>query len=99
MNIILILTAALLPAILLGLYVWRQESKPEPMNWLVKACVLLVPVIAHGIYNAVALGSTINEYLGGLCFVILIYFCIKMHKFAKKKVVAQIERDRNSFNA
>lgn len=57
------------------------------------ACVLLVPVIAHGIYDAIALGSTVNEYIGGLSFVILIYFCIKMHKFAKKKIVAQIERD------
>ena len=233
MNTILILTAALLPAILLGLYIWRQDSKPEPTNCLVKAvlygigicipvvimemgigtilfgaggkpttivgttiqaffvaalpeesfkllalwlvlrknpyfdehfdgivyavfvglgfaaienvfflinnvdnwlsiaisrsllavpghyafavlmgyyysvyhfvdqssrtaaCVIFVPVIPHGIYDALAFCSTVNEYLGGLCFVILIYFCVKMHKFAKKKVIAQIERDKN----
>lgn len=62
------------------------------------ACVLLVPVIAHGIYDTIALGSTVNEYIGGLSFVILVYFCIKMHKFAQKKMIAQIERDKDSFN-
>ena len=63
------------------------------------ACILLVPVVAHGIYDALALSGIVNPYIGGISTFVLIYFCIKMHKFAKTKILAQIERDRNSYNA
>lgn len=65
----------------------------------VAACILLVPVLAHGIYDSLAMSGMVNRYIGGLCFIVLIYFCIKMHKFAKAKIMAQIERDRNIYNA
>lgn len=58
-------------------------------------CILLVPVVAHGVYDALALSSTVNPYVGGISTVVLIYFCIKMHKSAKSKVLALIERDSN----
>jgi RsiW-degrading membrane proteinase PrsW (M82 family) len=58
------------------------------------ACVLLVPVFAHGVYDALALSGTINPYIGGLSSFVLIYFCVKVHKVAKSKIIAQIERDR-----
>jgi len=64
----------------------------------IAACVLLVPVLAHGTYDALALSGTVNPYIGGLSTFVLIYSCIKMHKFARTKIVAQIERDRNSYN-
>ena len=60
-------------------------------------CILAVPVIAHGIYDAIAMSGMVNEYVGGLSSFVLVYFCVKMHKFANKKLVAQIERDRNSY--
>lgn len=63
------------------------------------ACILLVPIVAHGIYDALALSGAVNPYVGGICTIVLIYFCVKMHKFAKRKVLVQIERDRNSYNA
>ena len=58
-------------------------------------CILLVPVVAHGVYDALAFSSTVNPYVGGISTVVLIYFCIKMHKSAKSKVLALIERDSN----
>ena len=61
-------------------------------------CILAVPVIAHGIYDAIAMSGMVNEYVGGLSSFVLIYFCVKMHKFAIKKIVAQIERDQNSYS-
>ena len=61
-------------------------------------CILAVPVIAHGIYDAIAMSGMVNEYVGGLSSFVLVYFCVKMHKFANKKLVAQIERDRNSYS-
>ena len=63
------------------------------------ACILLVPVVAHGVYDALALSSTVNPYLGGLSTIVLIYFCIKMHKSAKSKVLALIKRDKYTYNA
>ena len=59
------------------------------------ACILFVPVVAHGVYDALALSSTVNPYVGGISTIVLIYFCIKMHKSAKSKVLALIERDTN----
>ena len=48
MSILIILTAALLPAILLWVYIWKKDQQPEPTSWLVKAVVwgmaICVPV-------------------------------------------------------
>lgn len=57
-------------------------------------CILLVPVMAHGIYNAIALGSSVNPYIGGVSFFVLIFFCVKMHKVARSKILALIRHDK-----
>lgn len=59
----------------------------------VAVCVLLVPVVAHGIYDALAMSSMVNEYIGGVCSLVLIYFCVKMHKVARTKVLALLHHD------
>lgn len=56
--------------------------------------VLLVPVLAHGIYDAIAMSGMVHPYIGTLSFFILIFFCIRMHKYARKKMLLQIERDK-----
>lgn len=61
----------------------------------VAACVLLVPVLAHGTYDALAMSGIVSPVIGGLCFFVLIYFCVKMHKIAKAKVLALVERDND----
>lgn len=63
----------------------------------IRACILLVPVVAHGVYDALALSGTINTTVGGISFFVLIYFCIKMHKFAYKRMQEQIKRDITPF--
>lgn len=60
----------------------------------VAVCVLLIPVLAHGIYDALALSGTINPYIGVLCFFVLVWFCIRMHKVASTKVLALIMKDK-----
>lgn len=57
-------------------------------------CILLVPVMAHGIYDAIAFSGSVNPYIGGLGFFVLIFFCIKMHKVAKSKILALIWHDK-----
>ena len=61
----------------------------------VAACVLLVPVLVHGTYDALAMSGIVSPVIGGLSFFVLIYFCVKMHKVAKKKVIALVEKDSN----
>ena len=57
------------------------------------ACILLVPVLAHGVYDALAMSGMVNEYVGGLGTVAFIYFCVKMHKVVKAKMLSIIEMD------
>jgi len=64
----------------------------------IAVCMLMVPVLAHGVYDALAMSGMVNQYVGGVCFFVLIYFCVKMHKVAIKKIVAQIERDKNGYS-
>ena len=59
----------------------------------IAACILLVPVIAHGVYDTFAMSGLVNPYIGGASFFILVWFCIKMHKVAKSKIVVLIEHD------
>lgn len=63
----------------------------------VAACVLLVPVLAHGTYDALAMSGIVSPVVGGVCFFVLIYFCAKMHKVAKAKVLALVEKDYYCF--
>ena len=83
-------------AILMGYYYsvyYFIDHSPK-----VAACILLVPVIAHGVYDALAMSGIVNPYIGGISFFVLIWFCVKMHKVAKTKVLALIEKDNHSIN-
>lgn len=62
------------------------------------ACILLIPVLAHGIYDALIFSGTVDPYIGGICFIVLIYFCVKMHKMAKSKVLALLDKDNDENN-
>ena len=39
----------------------------------VAACILLVPVVMHGIYDALAMSGIVNPYIGAICFFVLIF--------------------------
>ncbi len=56
--------------------------------------ILLVPVLAHGIYDSLAMSSMVNPLIGGLGFVFLIFFCIKMQRVAYDRLTQMIDRDR-----
>lgn len=60
--------------------------------------VLLAPVLAHGIYDFFAMSGYVNPIIGGIGFLILILFCIKLHQFSSKKVTAQIRRDKKGYH-
>ncbi|MBO7478283.1 MAG: PrsW family intramembrane metalloprotease [Salinivirgaceae bacterium] len=78
-------------AVLMGYYysLWYFGGKSSKNLIL----TLLAPVIAHGCYDTFALSSGVSPELGGACTLLLIYFCIRMHKFAHKKMLVQINKD------
>ncbi len=60
------------------------------------ACILLVPILTHGVYDAISFSGTLNPYFGALSMLILIFFCIRLHKFAKTKILAQLQKDEEN---
>lgn len=121
MDIIIILVAALLPAILLWLYIWKNDMQKEPTSWLVKAVLwgvaIIIPVaiLETGIeamlfgvggeptslfgtttkaYDAIAMSGMIKPYIEAVNYFVLVYFCVKMLKVAKTKVLTMIEKER-----
>lgn len=64
----------------------------------IKISILLVPVIAHGIYDSLAMSGMVNETVGGFAFLILLYSCVKLHKFAYRKITEQVQRNWRDVN-
>ncbi len=56
--------------------------------------ILAVPVLGHGVYDMLAMGGMISPGVGAVGFVILLFFCFKLHEVAKDKITAQVEKDR-----
>lgn len=56
-------------------------------------CIWLIPVLVHGIYDALAMTGQVDETLGVICFFVLVFFCVKMHKVALRRIFAQLQKD------
>ena len=82
-------------AVIMGYY-YSVHHFVNRSPW-VAVCTLLMPVLAHGTYDALAMSGMVDEYVGGIGFVLLIFFCIRMHKRAKTKVLAMVEKDKDLF--
>lgn len=79
-------------AVLMGYYYAQYHFvKRSFLNWI---CILAVPVLAHGVYDAIVMNIGINDYLVLPIIALLIFFCVKMHKVCKKKITAQLELDK-----
>ena len=81
-------------AILMGYY----YSKYHFVDYSRKtaAMIIVAPVLVHGLYDALLMTSGINETLGGVCFIIVIVLTCKLHKYARKKVLAMIDADKTN---
>lgn len=79
-------------AVLMGfyysLYCFVDHSKKNA------ACILMVPVIIHGIYDSLAMTGQVNPYVGIVCFFVLVFFCIRIHWMAKNKINSLIKKDK-----
>ena len=68
----------------------RQEFVEHTRANAIK--VLLVPVLAHGVYDSLAMSGTVDPVAGALSFMVLIYFCIKLQKQAQRRVNSLVGR-------
>lgn len=80
-------------AVLMGYYYSQYHFvKRSFLNWI---SIWAVPVIAHGIYDAIVMNIAISDWLVLPIIALLIFFCVKMHKVCKKKIMAQLELDKS----
>jgi RsiW-degrading membrane proteinase PrsW (M82 family) len=54
------------------------------------AKVFLIPFLAHGTYDAIAMSGSVNPIAASLCTIVLIYFCIKLQREAKRKIQSMV---------
>lgn len=78
-------------AILMGYYYSIYHFKDRSLKNAI--CILLVPILAHGAYDAIAMSELIDSYIGGFSSPLLIYFSVKMHKVVKNKMILLIKKD------
>ena len=79
-------------AILMGyyyaMYYFVDRSKKNA------ASILFIPILAHGVYDAIAMSGSVSPLLGGISSIVLIYFCIKLQRAAQGKVTDLIARNQ-----
>ncbi len=80
-------------AVLMGYFYSLYHFGQQKTKWDA-ARILIIPVVAHGIFNALAL-----DYLGILSIVILLVFCYFLHRNCKRKIMAQLSRDEDVHKA
>ena len=70
--------------ILMGYYYSKYHFFDRSTKTAVK--VLLVPVLAHGVYDSIAMSGSVDPVAGGLSFIVLVWFCIKLQKQARRRI-------------
>lgn len=79
-------------AVLMGYYYSTHHFVDHSRETALK--IILIPVLVHGVYDALAFTGDIDPTIGGFCFFVLIYFCMKMQKRAKVRLEEMVERDK-----
>ena len=58
--------------------------------------ILVAPVLAHGLYDALLMSASVNAALGGICFCGAVYLTYRLHIYARKKVLAMVNTDKQN---
>lgn len=62
------------------------------------AAILFMPILAHGVYDAIAMGGSVSPLLGGISSMVLIYFCVKLQRAAQGKLTDLIAQNNSNSN-
>ncbi len=79
-------------AVLMGYYYSLARFYPHSPKTN-KAMVLVVPIMAHGIYDVIAFSLDLLPALSAVMTLALVYFCFKMWKLASRKINELLRRD------
>lgn len=81
-------------AVLMGYYysVYHFVNRSR-RTW---AMILVAPVLAHGLYDALLMSASVNAALGGICFCGAVYLTYRLHIYARKKVLAMVNNDKHN---
>lgn len=81
-------------AILMGYYyaLYHFVERSKRNAWF----MFLMPVLAHGVYDSIAMSGSVNPIAGAISFFVLIYFCIKLQKAAQGKIQDLIAKNNSS---
>ena len=80
-------------AVFMGYYFARYYFVKQSLWNAIR--ILLVPVLAHGTYDAIVMNMSMNEYLVFPMLGVLIIFCVNMHKVCKKRIISQAALDED----
>ncbi len=80
--------------ILMGYYysLVKFYTHPSLKN---KVMVLVAPIIAHGVYDAILFVANVTPAISGILMFVFFYFCYKMWQYARKKITEHFNRDKN----
>lgn len=76
-------------AVLMGYYYSKYHFVDHSRK--TAAMIIVVPVLGHGIYDALLMTSIVDEIVGGVCVLVAIFATIRLHIFARKKLLSMIE--------
>ncbi len=81
-------------AILMGYYYSLYHFVDRSATNAIK--IFAMPVLVHGIYDAIAMSGSVNPIIGSISFIVLIYFCIKLQRYAQKHIKDLIVKNNAS---
>lgn len=78
--------------VLMGYYysLVRFYPKAQSRN---KVLVLIAPIVAHGVYDAILFVSDVTPAISGILTVIFLVFCHQMWKYGSKSIKEHLSRD------
>ena len=67
---------------------WRNTTDWDRIK------VWLIPVLLHGVYDTLAFSSEIAPAYSGIITIALIYFCYRLFKFTRDRILTEAERNK-----
>lgn len=78
--------------ILMGYYYSLAKFYPHSPK-LNKALILIAPILVHGIYDSILFSIKVTTTISGILMIVFLVFCVKMWKYASKRIQEHLQRD------
>ena len=68
------------------------------VSWRMQGRILWVPVLLHGVYDALLMMANVGTTLSGILIALFYAFCFMMFRFGRDQIKKHIQRDENDPN-